>query len=365
MSITSIPHSHANVKTDDQADVTRRWRQHKHNAQIIALRLMDAGYQARGERMSVCSDIIKYRYCQACDTWHVERANLCRDRLCPTCQWRLALRRYAVMQQAVRPMVQDGLSWALITLTVRNCWAADLGTTIDTIMQCWHRVLQRKDMRKCVGWARSLELTYNADSGQVHPHMHVLAAWADGVDHGPSLRRAWLDTTCKAGLITDASAQHSAELRPDGADGNITHAILETYKYSIKGSDLLDMPTSTLREVAQHWGGRRLMALGGLLRTAAGAAADDLDTPDDTPLSVCRTCGNATLDQYIARWSMGDNTYRMIRLHDTRPAGLPDLQVQQQQPQGAGADRPPDMPVLIHTINGDMIMYPGGAVTRL
>lgn len=340
----------------DAGELAAAWRQHKLMSQEIASRLISIGYYSRGDRMSVCSDTIHYTYCANCGAWHVDRAMLCRDRLCPTCQWRLALKRYATMQDVVRPLVPMGLSWALVTLTVRNCNPDELGITVDAIMQAWHRLLQRKDMRASLGWARGLEITYNRDSGQVHPHMHLLVCWPADQDRGESLRAAWLACARRAGLVVDSQAQHSAVVEAS-EDGDLTKSILETYKYSVKGSDLLDMPASTLREVARHWGGRRLMALSGLLRPHNDP---DLDVPDaDDAIRVCRSCGSPVLDDYLARWSMGEHTYRLVRLADS----LPPLSERPAADQSAV--RPPDMPVLLHTINGDVIMYPGGGVTTL
>ena len=360
MSTISVPHTAVIVK---DASVADRWADHKRMAAAVALQLVAAGFHSRGERMSVCSDVVTYRYCPACDTWHVDRANLCRDRLCPICNWRLSLQRYAMMQDVVRPMIASGLTWCLVTLTVQNCAPAALSRTIDAIMRCWHRALSRRDMRASVGWARGLELTYNAEEGTLHPHMHVLCAWPPATDRGESLKRAWVDLVAAEGLVVSIKAQHSAALDgPSSAD--LTKDILETYKYSIKGSDVLHMPVGVLREVARQWGGRRLMALGGVLKTAAAERALE-EVAEAAPVSVCRSCGSAELDRYLLRWSMGEQVYKLVQLHtqypDLYPLGdayaspdmLPDAYA-------SGSQRPPDVPVMLNTVNGRILVYPGG-----
>lgn len=362
MSNTSVPHAAAVVKTPD---LTANWTGHKRQAQVIALQLAAAGLIKRSERMAVCSDIITYRYCRACDSWHVDRANLCRDRLCPTCNWRLSLQRYATMQRIVAPLVPRGLTWALVTLTVRNCPPPALAATVDALMACWHRALSRKDMRAAVGWARGLELTYNADAGTLHPHMHILVVWPPETDRSKSLINAWLELTRAAGLTASVQAQHAAVLGAPGTE-DVTRDILETYKYSIKGSDVLRMPVGVLKEVARHWGGRRLMALGGCLKTSAAAerAVDDIQ---DTPVTACRSCGSPVLDRYIARWSMGEQAYKVLELHTKYPevygSITPDAAGTEDPAPAAGEreQRPPDMPVLLNTVNGKILMYPGGA----
>ena len=343
--------AHKIIITDP--DYTVKWREHKLMTQAVALKLIAAGLQRRGERMSVCSDVVRYKYCRDCGCWHVDGALLCRDRLCPTCNWRLSLRRYAIMQRAVAPLLRDGMAWGLITLTVRNVWPDELGRTIDRLMDCWHRVCQRRDMRATLGWARGIELTYNRETGQVHPHLHILACWAPGQDRGPGLANAWLEVVGRAGLVAVAEAQHAAVLRPEPSDDgrpDMTKAILETYKYAIKGSDLLDMPARTLRVVAQHWGGRRLMALGGVMRSAV--ADLDADDPAIEPVQACRSCGSAALDTYIARWSMGESAYKIIQLAQ---------EAAKDQAEAVGPPDP-DAPVRLHTVNGDMILYPSGVV---
>ncbi len=368
MGKNSVPHAAALVKAPD---MTAKWQQHKRQAQVIALQLAAAGLIKRGERMAVCSDIITYRYCRACDSWHVDRANLCRDRLCPTCNWRLSLQRYATMQRIVAPLVPRGLTWALITLTVRNCPPPALAATVDALMSCWHRALARKDMRAALGWARGLELTYNADAGTLHPHMHILVAWPPDQDRSKSLISAWMELTAAAGLTASVQAQHAAVLGAPGTE-DVTRDILETYKYSIKGSDVLRMPVGVLKEVARHWGGRRLMALGGCLKTAA--AEREVEDIQYTPVTVCRSCGSPVLDRYIARWSMGEQAYKIMELHQVYPnvygsivpdasgAGTDDQKhMQACASAGEREQRPPDMPVLLNTVNGRILMYPGGS----
>ena len=366
MGENSVPHAAAAVKSPD---ITEKWAWHKRQSQVIALQLAAAGYGKRADRMAVCSDVVTYRYCRACDSWHVERANLCRDRLCSTCNWRLSLQRYALMQRVVHPLVPKGLTWCLVTLTVQNCLPAELAATINKMMACWHRALQRTDMRAAVGWARGLELTYNAEEHTLHPHMHILVAWPPSVERSKGLIKSWMELTTRAGLVVDIKAQHSAVIGDaSGATaGDLTKEILETYKYSIKGSDILEMPVGTLRQVAQQWGGRRLMALGGLLKTSA---ADEraLDDVQDQPISACRSCGSVELDRYLARWSMGEQVYKIMELRRIAPDLYPpssDISASAAASLFGAADAAPrereDLPVLLNTINGRILMYPGGA----
>ena len=147
-----------------------KWDMHKNQAIRMSERLCAAGAAAgrkdiwlRGDIMKDCSQRIEYTYCPDCGSMHLRRTNLCRDRLCPLCAWRLSLQRIGDMLQVIDYMTQQRgaqLSAAMLTLTVKNCQAKELGATIGQMLKAWDRLIKRRKVAKWVsGYARSIEVT--------------------------------------------------------------------------------------------------------------------------------------------------------------------------------------------------------------
>ena len=58
----SVNSENAEIKT------TQKWVEKKQKNAIIAQKMRKIGYEKRGERMSLCGDILDYRYCEECGT---------------------------------------------------------------------------------------------------------------------------------------------------------------------------------------------------------------------------------------------------------------------------------------------------------
>src|SRR5699024_11841903 len=64
-----------------------------------------------------------------------------------------------------------------LTLTAPNVPADELNDEIKHYNQSFQRLMQRKEVKQIVkGYARKLEITYNEEHDDYHPHFHVLIA---------------------------------------------------------------------------------------------------------------------------------------------------------------------------------------------
>lgn len=291
-----------------EGEQLRRWGEHKAESLRVARKLKNAGYESRAERMAACSDIIEYNYCHDCGGYHVRRANLCRDRFCPTCAWRLSLQRFGEMRRVLIALAEayPESDFSLITLTVKNCHVKDLDTTMRRMSAAWNLVGQRKIMKQDVrGWARSVELTYNDVTREVHPHYHILVMWMDR-EHGDDLRRAWVDCARKKKLSAQIQCQNAKLIGADGDDTALLGAVLETYKYNIKGSTLDAMPLHEFRAVADQWAHKRLLAFGGIIADYIKLCQAELDSiKDEDDTLRCGSCLSANVEKLVYQWSFG------------------------------------------------------------
>lgn len=320
----NIPTSITEIMLQD----SQRWTMHKNDAKKMAERLLKIHQYARGYRMQQCAQSIHMSVCASCGHKHVYNARLCRDRFCPICSWRLSMRRFANMMQIVQGLREryPEAEWQFVTLTLENCQPRALRDTIDEMARAWNCIWSRKTTKKMpiLGWARSLEITYNAKSRTFHPHYHVLVLWADA--YSPSeheqkwLERAWMDTIK---IRTHHDAQDSTMVRSKGRQmvpsiydqteddaQTVLTAVLETYKYSIKSKEMQEMPLGVFQLLDELLKGRRMVAFGGAVKdfakeiglTSMEAVSAD-DESDDPGIKQCASCKSVKLIQVVGQWT--------------------------------------------------------------
>lgn len=283
---------------------------------LVARKLYAAGLQKRGDRIMSCNRILKISQCADCGHIDILSASYCRDRLCPLCSWRLSIQRYARMRRILES-IPSGYEYSLVTLTVKNCKSSELSSTIAAMSSAWADVRRQRWLKdRLVGWARSLEVTYNKTSREIHPHYHIIAVWSRASEGGcTALIQEWLQRCARHGLTCTAAAQDAQSIKSAGGEGaSLIGAICETFKYCVKSKDLLDgVPLSIVRDIALGLEGKKLISLGGLIKqVAAKLALDDIDKPDNDEsgcTSICTTCGGTRLDELIAVWSLRSNSY--------------------------------------------------------
>lgn len=279
--------------------------------------------------MAECGAEVCMQICPDCGHIHISRANLCRDRLCPTCAWRLSLKRFADMFKVMSIIAEDypSMRYVLCTLTVRSCPLRDLHATLRQMAQSWNRVMARKPIqRNIAGWARATEVTYNAQRKLWHPHYHVILCIDGSLDNdiiqtAKGLIDAWMES---CNLITNIAAQDAREIydksdepicataedvqnrRPD-----LIRAVCETMKYATKHKSLLDLPPAVLATYASQMDGVRVVGYGGLVSKIRKMLKleDELPKDRDTSEQLCVECGSARLTNMIYRWSSGANEY--------------------------------------------------------
>ena len=309
----------AQIRADKEKPIKLRWTEHKRDALEVGSRLVAAGLVKRGYRIKMCGSELAFRECRECGHLIIERAQLCRDRLCPICNWRLALKRYSSMSQimdVVRKTVRPDATIALMTYTVRNCAPEAINQTLGSMQKAWNRMLAQRYIRPYViGWARSIEVTYNHSTGELHPHYHVIMICDDEATLG-ELQRDWLKQCRKEGLTVTIDAQHYEAIKGDRTEGDsLAKSILETYKYMVKSSDVMAMPLGVLRQFAEGVAGKRLISFGGIIKQIARELeADKLDSAEEAEqeITICTRCHSTELDSVIAQWSMRGNHYLAI-----------------------------------------------------
>lgn len=284
----------------------------------MAQKMLDAGYESRALRMHDCSDKVEIAFCPQCGKYEITKAKLCRDRLCPVCSWRLAIKRFSDMSTVCSALLKDypENQWSFLTVTVQNCPPARLGATLSEMSAAYNRMRQRKVFKNSIaGWARTVEVTFNADDKTMHPHFHVLIMWQPGVDvlhEGAVLLNHWIASV--RDLVVSYKGQNIEDVtgkqeKYEGVD--LTAAVLETFKYTQKASEVLDMPISIFRDFVKNMQGKRAVAFGGLVKEYMRQLHIKTDDePEDLePYTLCANCGNTALSRALYKWSTAERSY--------------------------------------------------------
>ena len=226
------------------------------------------------------------------------------------------MRRFARMVQIVDGLRREhpDCEWQFVTLTVENCPEDQLQPTLDEMAHAWDIIMRRKQSRSMfLGWARSLEVTYNAEKRTLHPHYHVLALLQPGYSGDDQyLESAWMTTVDLKTLPQCQDTQRVQSLRqeqPNDTQDEVISAICETYKYSVKSKDLQEMPLKVFRDLDKALKGRRMVAFGGEVKKYAALLDLEKDEPDEDTdeeaeeMIRCADCGSVKVVQIVGQWT--------------------------------------------------------------
>lgn len=276
----------------------------------IANKLVQIGEEKRGFLMKACNSDIEIYTCKCCGKVKILNAHLCRDRLCPTCQYLLSVKRYNQMIKTIAA-IEDiaNYDWRFITLTIRNCAPKDLYSTLKEMLAAWDKVCKRRTIkRRLKGWGRSLEITYNKNTGTFHPHIHFLAAFDKEL--APSLQE--VSTWWQEALQLDYTPICDIEIPYSDKSDGVSSAVVEAFKYCTKSKEVAEMPLSSFAELTRAIKGVRLLAFGGIVRKARqriGIIENDIADQEVIDTDVC--CGNK-MELSVAKWSFDTETYNYI-----------------------------------------------------
>ena len=313
-SITAI--KRAKRRADEKKPPQQRWSAHKRDAMKVSDKLIAVGLYRRAYRMRGCAQQLIGVRCMECGNIMVTETRYCRDRLCPVCNWRLSIKRYGQMTQLMSALYNayPEVSYSLITLTVRNVAPELLDEALQAMQRAWCGVRQQRWARtELIGWARSIEVTYNPQSNTLHPHYHIIAM-THKKSSADRVIDTWMEQARKQDLVVSYAAQHCDNIIENHTEGaSLAGAICEVYKYMVKSSDELDMPLGTFRAFADGIAGHRLISMGGKIKEYAKLLAlEDMEEnteEEHKEIEMCGRCKSQALDEIVMEWSVAANTY--------------------------------------------------------
>lgn len=250
----------------DYSPKDRPWDVHKGQSdRIAATYAHETEFQRLGARVFRCAGSLVFVWAVASDgvrALRLRAAQFCRVRHCPVCQWRRSMMWQARFYEAL-PAIQESFPrhrWLFLTLTVRNCPVDELRITLRAMNSAWNRLRLRPEFRPVSGWVRTTEITRSAD-GSAHPHFHCMLLVSSsyfGRDYVSQARWVELWQSC-------ARLDYVPVVDIRMVKGDLTKAVQETLKYSVKPLDM-ESDSAWFLEMTRQVHKLRFVATGGVLK---------------------------------------------------------------------------------------------------
>ena len=236
----------------------------------------------RADRVAQCGSEIEFGILQD-GSKKLVKANFCRDRLCPMCNWRRSLKLYSQVSQVMDVLESEGYCFLFLTLTLRNCPWDDLPAAIQAFLSGWRYMYNKSSVfrRAVCGTSRALEITVNHGARTYHPHLHVVLAvkpsYFKSKDYISQAQWTQLWRSC-----CDISYDPIVNIK---RIKETSQGFKEISKYAVKGSDfLVGSPELMQRHVSNFLAGlsgRRLVGSTGVFkRVQRELCLDDPETGD-------------------------------------------------------------------------------------
>lgn len=193
------------------------------------------------------------------------RGNFCKHRFCPMCAWRKARKdalELSLMMQDIQ--IEHDKAFIFLTLTAPNVVAEQLENEIKNYNASFKKLFERNIVKSVVkGYVRKLEITYNVEQNDYHPHFHVLIVVNKSYFNNNYLsQQRWLELWREVTGIPEIT---QVDVRRVKEQNN--KQLYEMAKYTGKDSDYL-MNQDVFKTYYEALKGKRLLVYGGLFKEA-------------------------------------------------------------------------------------------------
>lgn len=128
------------------------------------------------QRHDDCGTTLVFIADKPCENKKLARGNFCNNRFCSTCAWRQTKKDTLKIDTLMKYInTEYGKEFIFLTLTTPNIPASQLKQEIDLYNKAFKKLIERQDISKIMkGYIRKLEVTYNAERNDFHPHFHCI-----------------------------------------------------------------------------------------------------------------------------------------------------------------------------------------------
>ena len=238
------------------------------------------------QKLQGCGNFLLFKNFYTIDQTKLAKFHVCGQHLlCPFCAGIRASKSIQKYSERIDEVLKKNrkLKVALLTLTVKN--GSDLGERANHLLTSFRTLIKRRqdylkkgrgfnEFCKIDGAMYSYENTYNEQTGEWHPHVHMLVLLNDWIDQ-EALGETWHEITGDSYIVDVRKVKKSKEL-------GYAKAAAEVCKYALKFSDLTVEKTW---EAFKTLKGKNLSGSFGSLRGVKipKNLADDMPEDQDLP----------------------------------------------------------------------------------
>lgn len=269
----------------------------------------------RAERVHQCSTFIEYAVNTLTKAKRVSYINSCKDRLCPTCQFRRGFRLYNQVSKALANYTASNNMFFMLTLTTVNVTLDKLKDEVTKIINAFTKLSRRKFFKSCYqGYVRVVEIVIDRDEyitqeyvskrfdyckrhkievgdinkNYMHANVHIhcilhttKTLYKHNYVKKADIVRAWQTATNdERNCVIDIREIRDLQAIYSKSTADISKAVAEVCKYSVKPLELIRCDENdkiVVSTVLSAISNKRLFSTAGTLKIAN---VDNLADPD-------------------------------------------------------------------------------------
>jgi len=311
------------------SDGKRNWRKYKLQSLGVSEAYRLIGHEKTAKIIFECGSWLRFRVCPQGHHKRLISSTFCKKPLCVMCQWRKSLAIYHQVFTLIhehRKKYKSDIP-LLLTLTVPNVGEDQLAKCLDNLQQSFRKLTNRNPFKRAArSWFKGLEVTYNSERQDYHPHYHVLLLVPENYfrrERGLYIERdQWLTLWQESTGNYDITQVDIRRVRKR-KKGEIEGVSAEVAKYATKPSSYIEkQPTgdykanpAVIDTLDSGLRKRRMVAFGGLftklrkeLKLKDIEQADLVNITEQGQECTCPIC-QSTLREELYSWNLGIRGY--------------------------------------------------------
>lgn len=253
-----------------------KFAEHKLQTNDIIIKFYETGFTKESEKIKQCGNFLEFALKENQITKETKNklagANFCKNRFCPMCNWRRVRNITGQLKDAFSVIQEkQKVATLFLTLTVSNPDVKDLKSTIAKMNKSFNEMTRTKAFNNAVlGYFKSIEILGDkTPKGQAHPHFHILLIVKESYFKSRDyLNKAqWTEMWRKSLGVEYTPVVDVRRIKSKNENfSDIDSAIIETVKYSVKHTELVNRSNDDFYYLYTQTKGMRFISAGGILK---------------------------------------------------------------------------------------------------
>ena len=253
-----------------------KFTEHKLQTNDILFKFFNTGFKGEAEKIKQCGNYLEFALKENQITKEnkkkLSNANFCKNRFCPMCSWRRVRNITGQLKEAFSVIQEkQKVATLFLTLTIINPDVKDLKSTISKMNKSFNEMTRTKAFNNAIlGYFKSIEILGDkTPKGQAHPHFHILLVVDTKYFSSRNyLNKAeWTEMWRKSLRVDYTPVVDVRRIKSKNENfSDIDSAIIETVKYSVKHTELVNRSNDDFYYLYTQTKGMRFISAGGILK---------------------------------------------------------------------------------------------------